>query len=361
MRLILLLAALSFSISYAQVSIIDTDFFSVDDTARVSETTDANIDYTSTGPNSVWDFSTLTANSQRLEKAYSISSAGVIVNLQFGPSAPPGYVSSYYRPFDGIPFEDFSNFLPVNIEDINRIIKKDSDSLKYTGYSFKIDGQQVGFRSDTIETGYEFPLEYGDSYNSRGYTKMDFNPFFNAIFIQYRQRSSEVDGHGTLITPYSTFNTIRVHHTINEQDSLYVDIQGFSTWVPIERTTHQYEWWAKDEMRPAMMIQTEEVNGGENVTAITYKDEYLGLDASLNELTAFNASVYPNPSSDLLNVETNVPVNSLRIFDIQGKLMIEQEANSKHELVNTSSLEQGIYTLLIATKKGTQVAKLVIE
>lgn len=361
MRLLLLFIAFSFSMSYAQVTITDTDFFSVNDTARVSETSDANIDFSTTGLNSVWDFSTLTANSQRLEKAYSISSAGVLVNFQFGPSAPPEYASSYYRPFDGIPFEDFSNFLPVNIEDINRIIKKDGDSLRYTGYSFKVDGQQVGFQSDTIETGYKFPLEYGDTYSSRGYTKMNFNPIFNAIFIQYRQRTTEVDGHGTLMTPFSTFDAIRVHHTINEQDSLYVEIQGFGTWVPIERTTHQYEWWAKDEMRPAMLIQTEEVNGSENVTSITYKDEYLGLDASLNEFNKFNTSVYPNPSSDLVNVETDVPVTSIRVFDIQGKLMISHEANSMHEEVITSSLEQGIYTLLIATKKGTQVAKLVIE
>lgn len=361
MRLTLLFLALSLSMSYAQISITDTDFFSVDDTARVSETSDGNIDFTTTGSNSVWDFSTLTANSQRLEKAYSISSAGVIVNLQFGSTAPPEYVSSYYRPFDGIPFEDFSSFLPVNIQDINRIIKKDSDSLKYTGYSFKVDGQQVGFRSDTIETGYVFPLEFGDTYNSRGYTKMDFNPFFNAIFIQYRQRSSEVDGHGTLITPYSTFNTIRVHHTINEQDSLFVEIQGFGTWVPIERTTHQYEWWAKDEMRPVMMIQTEEVNGSENVTGITYKDEYLGLDASLNEFNAYTTSIYPNPSSDFVNVATDVPVNSIQVYNVQGKLMIEHEAHSMHEKVSTSALEDGIYTLLINTKKGTQVAKLVIE
>ena len=194
MRLSLLFILCSVFTGHSQISLIDTDYFSAEDTARVSSTMDQAIDLVTTGPNSVWDFSALTANSQRLEKAYSMSSAGAIVGFQFGPTAPPQYVSSYYRPFDGIPFEDFGNFLPVNIEDINRIIKKDEDSLRYTGYSFKVDGQQVGFRSDTIETGYIFPVEFGDTYSSRGYTNMDFNPIFNAIFRQYRQRTSEVDG-----------------------------------------------------------------------------------------------------------------------------------------------------------------------
>lgn len=361
MRLILLFS-ISLSITcWAQPTIDQNDFFEVEDTARVSETTDNSIDFVSTGPNSVWDFSQLTANSQRLEKAYSIGSGGVLINLQFGPTAPPAYVSSYYRPFDGIPFEDFGSFLPVNIQDINRIVKKEADSLVYTGYSFKVDGQQLGFRSDTIETGYKFPLEYGDTYSSRGYTNMDFDPIFTAQFIQYRQRYSEVDGHGTLITPYSTFNTIRVHHTINEQDSLYAEVQGFGTWVPIERTTHLYEWWAKDEMRPVMLIQTEEVNGSENVTSITYRDEYLGLDASLNEWSTIEAAVYPNPATSTVTVKAENTIESIEVYSLQGSVLMSQTPHVTNAEVNVEELSTGIYQLLIKTAKGRKIARLVIE
>lgn len=349
------------SIGHAQISLDENDFFSAEDTARVSSTMDQNIDILSTGPNSVWDFSALTANSQRLEKAYSISSAGVIVGFQFGPSAPPQYVSSYYRPFDGIPFEDFSNFLPVNIEDINRIIKKDADSLRFNGYSFKVNGQQVGFRSDTIETGYKFPLEFGDTYTSRGYTNMDFNPIFNAIFRQYRQRSSEVDGHGTLMLPNDTYSALRVHHIINEQDSLYIDIQGFATWVPIERTTHQYEWWSKEEMRPVLLVQTEEIAGSENVTSITYRDEYLGLDASLNNESAFNAVIYPNPGKEVVNIQSELPLKSVEIYDLQGQMMLSVTPESNLEQVNVSSLSPGVYNILLTTTKGTRISKLIVE
>lgn len=359
---LLLLFSISLSITcWAQPTIDQNDFFEAEDTARVSEAMDNTIDFSSTGPNSVWDFSQLTANSQRLEKAYSISSGGVLINLHFGPGASPAYVSSYYRPFDGIPFEDFGSFLPVNIEDINRIIKKNADSLVYTGYSFKVDGQQLGFKSDTIETGYKFPLNYGDTYNSRGYTYMDFNPIFNAIFIIYRQRYSEVDGHGTLITPYNTFNTIRVHHTINEQDSLYAEVQGFGTWVPIERTTHQYEWWAKDEMRPVMMIQTEEVNGSENVTSITYRDEYLGLDAGISEWSTIDASIYPNPTSSKVNISAEQLVENVKVYSVQGKLLIDETPLSTIASINVGMLSSGTYKVMIKTRKGRKLTRLIIE
>ncbi len=361
MRTSLLFILLFASFGHTQLSIVETDFFSAEDTARVSSTLDQAIDYTSTGANSVWDFSTLIANSQRLEKAYSISSAGLIVSFQFGPTAPPQYISSYYRPFDGIPFEDFTSFLPVNIEDINRIIKKDTDSLRYTGYSFKVDGQQVGFRSDTIETGYKFPMEFGDVYSSRGYTNMDFNPIFNAIFRQYRQRSSEVDGNGTLVLPNGTYNSLRVHHVINEQDSLYIDIQGFATWIPIERTTHEYEWWAKDEMRPVMLIQTEEINGSENVTSITYRDDYLGLDASLNNESAFKATIYPNPSKGIVNIKSELPIETIVIYDLQGQKIIGQDSQSNFEQIDTSELSPGVYNIVLTTSKGSRVSKLIVE
>ena len=361
MRTSLLFILLFISYGHAQLSIIETDFFTAEDTARVSSTIDQSIDFTSTGVNSVWNFSTLTANSQRLEKAYSISSAGLIVSFQFGPTAPPQYISSYYRPFDGIPFEDFTSFLPVNIEDINRIIKKDADSLRYTGYSFKVDGQQVGFRSDTIETGYKFPMEYGDVYSSRGYTNMDFNPIFNAIFRQYRQRSSEVDGNGTLELPNGTYNTLRVHHVINEQDSLYIDIQGFATWIPINRITHEYEWWAKDEMRPVMLIQTEEINGTENVTSITYRDDYLGLDAGLNNESAFNASIYPNPSNGVVNIKSELTLERISIYDLQGQKVMSQESQSTLEQIETSDLAPGVYNIVLTTSKGSRVSKLIVE
>lgn len=361
MKLFLSLLFLGSLAIFAQPTIESTDFFDANDTARISVTTDGSIDFSTTGPNSVWDFAYLQANSQRLEEAFSIASAGVIVNFQFGPTAPPNYVSSYYRPFDGIPFDQLGNFLPVNIEDINRIIKKDTDSLTYTGYSFKVDGQQVGFRSDTIETGYKFPLNFGDTYSSRGYTNMDFNPIFNAQFIQYRQRESVVDGHGTLITPYSTFNATRIHHTITEQDSFYVEIQGFGTWIPIERTIHEYEWWAKDEMRPVMLIQTEEIGGSENVTGITYRDIYLGLDASLNEYSTLGANIYPNPTRELVNVNSEYLIDGVSIYSLQGALVLSKEPKDNTFSIDIKHLDPGVYSLIIEASQGRQITKIVIE
>ncbi len=349
--------------SWAQPVITADDLFAADDTARVSETMDPNIDISITGPNAVWDFSHLIANSQRLEEAFPIADGGFILNLQFGPTAPPPYVSDYFRPFDGIPFEDFGSFLPVNIENVNRIVRKEDDSLFYTGLSITADGQQFGFRSDTIETGYHFPLEYGDSYTSRGYTYADFDPLFTGTFIQYRQRYTSVDGHGTLVTPYGNFTALRAHHRIEEQDSLYVEIQGFGNWIPIERTTHEYEWWVNDEKRPVCKIETEEVNGSENITAITYRDEYLGLDASLASNKLVESSLYPNPARESFTVRSNSTIESIRIFGLEGRQhkQINFTSSATKQTLNTAALPAGMYKVQLKTSKGATFLKLLIK
>lgn len=348
-------------ISFAQPIIDSSDFMNTNDTVRVSIANDQNIDFSSTGPNSVWDFSYLEATSQRLERAFDLSTTGFLVNIQFGPNAPSDYQSSYYRPFDGLPFDQFGQFLPVNIENISRVTKINNDSLTFTGYIITVDGNDVAFRSDTIETGYQFPMNYQDSFNSRGYSNIDFNPFFNGIFIQYRQSESVIDGHGTLQTPFGMFNTLKIHNKIDEQDSLFVDISGFSQWIPIERTTHSYEWWTEDELRPVMRIQTEEINGNETVTEISYRDEYLGLDAGLDNEN-INLSMYPNPAQTEFTIRTKSNIQLINIYNSSGKVVsTKKDVNNTSTTISVNELSSGIYIIYTTTTQGVNISKLVVE
>ena len=350
-------------LSYSQILTLEhTDYLPAGDTARVSQATDETIDYVTTGPNSVWDFTNLQAETQSLVDPFLVSNAGFLVQIRFGSFAPARYSSDYYNSYTGIPFDQFGTFLPVNIEDVFRFTKIDEDSISFTGYSMLIDGNDVPFQSDTIEVPMRFPMNYGDNYSGRAYSKVDFNPIFNGIFIQYRQRETEVDGHGSLLTPYGNFNTIRVKHTIEEQDSLYADLFGFATWIPLNLPTQRiYEWWAKDELVPVMKIETQEINGDEVVTLIEYKDIYLGLTANLEDLETL-VSVYPNPSQEILNIATNSSIKSLEIYSTEGKLIHHAKGNlSTSELIDVSLFPQGTYLLGVTTSTGKSYKKIVVQ
>ncbi|MEX1191450.1 MAG: T9SS type A sorting domain-containing protein [Brumimicrobium sp.] len=345
----------------AQPTITSNDFMTANDTARISITSDNSIDFTTTGNNQVWDFSYLQAESQRIEFAHDITQAGFLVNIQFGPNASAEYVSDYYKKFEGLPLDLVEDFLPVNIEDISRVSKIEDDSLTNTGYIITAEGNEVGFKSDTIESLYKFPMNYQDSFTSRSYTHIDFNPMFDGTFIQYRQIESIVDGHGTLITPYDTFNTLRVHHVIEEQDSLYAEMSGTGTWIPIERTMHSYEWWTNGEKRPVLQIQTEEVNNTETVTDITYRDKYLGLDASLNN-EKIDVSLYPNPAEENVAIMTSKNIKSVSVFSNTGqKVMDKQDISANQTSLSLKEITSGIYFVKTSTVDGTNVSKLVVK
>jgi len=361
-RTLLFSTILCVSTSFGQITLESTDYLQAGDTARISQTTDGTIDYQTTGANSVWGFTYLQAETQSLADPFLVQNASFLVQLRFGSFAPARYISDYYNTYSGIPFDQFGAFLPVNIEDLFRFTKIDSDSVSYPGYSMLIDGNDIPFQSDTIEVPLRFPLEFGDNYSSRAYSKVDFNPIFNGIFIQYRQRESEVDGFGSLLTPYGSFNAIRVKHTIEEQDSLYVDAFGFATWVPLNLPTQRiYEWWAKDELVPVMKIETQEINGDEVVTLIEYKDDYLGLTAQLTE-EDITISTYPNPSKEVLYIETNSPITSVVLYSTEGKLIYQSAGNqSNTDQVDVSSFDSGNYFLGVTTSMGKSYQKIIIQ
>ena len=212
--------------------------------------------------------------------------------------------------------------------------------------SASISGTEVPFKMDTIETRYKFPLNYGDVYNSRGYLNLDMNPIYNGIWRQYRQRSSIVDGWGSITTPYGTFDALRIDHFITEIDSLMIEV-GIPIWVELPiPDSHQYEWIAAGEKEPILRITTSDVLGNQTVTAIEYRDiNSTGIDELRNEI-----SIFPNPSSELIHI-TNIQFNSeYSIFSVDGKLVQVGEITILNNGIDVSALADGMYSFVLKSE-----------
>jgi Leucine-rich repeat (LRR) protein len=70
--------------------------------------------------------------------------------------------------------------------------------------------------------------------------------------------------------------------------------------------------------------------------------------------------VYPNPSLDKFTIETNeVERQKIELLDINGKLILKQEINSK-ENINVSNLNNGVYLLKIKNGKKTINKKIIV-
>ena len=358
MKLLLASALLTPLLAFSQITITESDFSDGGDTARVSLAVDLTIDYASTGTDFTWDFSNLTPVNQEVKEYNTVSSASFLVGMVFGTSASPAYQATNFASSTSIPLDQIGTFLPVNISDVSLFSKNSASSINSVGYGVTVDGFEVPFKSDTIETRYELPLNYGDTYSSRGYSNLDMNPVYNAVWRQYRQRSSVVDGWGTITTPYGTFDALRIDHTITEVDSIYIDvvISGFWVELPIP-PSHEYEWWTIGEKEPILKVTVSTILGADVVTAIEYRDidRHVGLDA-----LSRNIKLYPNPTTEVLIIEGDFASARYRIVDLKGSVLKTGVLSTSNSIINVADLPMGGYQFILSSQ-GYQSTQLFIK
>ncbi len=331
----------------SQISLTASDFPDSGDALVVSRAVDLQIDYSSTGPDYHWDFSNLSLLSQSPREHSSLSGTPFLINMAYGPFAVTAYRASYYMPFSDLPLNQFGNLLPIQIENVYQYTKKASQRMTLVGYSASISGQDVPIKSDTIETKYVFPLEYGDEYISKGYTNLDLSMFIPAKWVQSRKRSSVVDGWGQITTPYGSFEVLRVQHRIEETDSVEYDGTSFGLDIPV---MYEYEWLAKEEKIPVLKVVTTEVMGMETVISIEYKDNEILGNASLT--SSDQLVVYPNPAADELVISWKEGHKSAAVYSVDGALVGNFTFEGAVHTLNTSAFKPGIYFLSLNNGAG---------
>lgn len=66
--------------------------------------------------------------------------------------------------------------------------------------------------------------------------------------------------------------------------------------------------------------------------------------------------IYPNPTSDFVNIKINENIESVEIFDSSGKLISKD--SSGREQISVSFLQNGLYILKVKTKNSTYTKKI---
>jgi len=345
---------------FSQITLSGSDFAGANDTVRISQTMDPVIDYTLTGPSFNWDFSGLTATSQFLKKFEPVSFSSVLVQVDFGVLAPTPYKASYFVESRDIPIDQLNQFLPAELSNLNQFSKKTADSITSLGYSIAVNGQALPFKSDTIETRYKFPTNFEDTFSTRGYTYFDLNPVTDFKLKQYRQRTSVVDGFGTLITPFGTFEVLRIKSVINELDSVYQTFFGVGSWNTLPQTlTTEYEWWTQGKEEALLKIVELENNGIAQIRSIEYQDIYLGLDASIGE-NSFEFNLGPNPADNLISIDSDYTIEQIKVIDLDGSVVLKQNVNNVFKAtIEISMLHAGVYFVEVSSGKFTATQKLI--
>jgi uncharacterized delta-60 repeat protein len=71
--------------------------------------------------------------------------------------------------------------------------------------------------------------------------------------------------------------------------------------------------------------------------------------------------VYPNPTNSIINIQSDFTINTIELYDIQGRILSTSLENSNDVNFDISKRQNGLYFLKIKTEKGIKVVKIVKE
>ena len=71
-------------------------------------------------------------------------------------------------------------------------------------------------------------------------------------------------------------------------------------------------------------------------------------------------SIYPNPSEGMFNI-SGENIESIEVYDITGKLVMQQQVNANNTTIDLTNKAKGVYTLKSYNGNNVSVSKLIVE
>lgn len=88
---------------------------------------------------------------------------------------------------------------------------------------------------------------------------------------------------------------------------------------------------------------------------------YANWSSNLTSVRSFDLKIYPNPSKGLVNIDSEVEIESVVLMDVSGKEIMSIESDSQELSFPLPVLATGVYILKVITKYGTKMEKLIVE
>jgi len=330
----------------AQITISDADMLQSGDMFFYSRSIDfSSVDVSLTGANYNWDYSAISMNNQDTLAAIAVTSTPLAYQFYFNNQ----FVYPEHKADYAIVGRDINAFGQVTINERDDFYKVNSNSLEVTGFGANVNGIPTSVKYDTIDQIYPLPMTYGTTDSTSAYYIVTIPSF--GTYGQWIRRKVEVDGWGSISTPYTTYsNTIRVKTTLYQKDTMYVDQFSFGTNLdrPVETI---YEWYEVGSGAPVFKA-TE--NAG-NLTEVKYLDV---ITSSIDEQGLYNLKIYPNPVTETLTINFD-NVLCVTIYDIQGQIM--KKYTDRRSVINVKDFPKGVYLLDVFNGEESRKCKFIKE
>ncbi len=343
-RLLILLAIVCIQMQ-AQSTFNSSQYAAVGDNFYLTSANNLALDYETTGTNFVWDFSSLTGTSQSQLQHRNPTSTGFLWLFIYNPNNTNLAATNNNPQTLNIPGQ------VVELTDSYDFYKKSSTDLRQTGSASKVNynGTQIPITNQYTDSDiiYRFPIQFGnlDTDNS-AYT-------INIPTLLYQEntleRTNEVDGWGSLSTPYGNYsNILRMKTTLVANDSIALLDTGLPRTI---RTTREFKWFDTTQKIPVLKVTQSNTAGNWVTTNVEYLDSQRDF-----QTTALFTYAPLNPSAGdtvyFQNLSTNATTFTWNFDDPSSGA----ENTSTEEFPTHVFAADGVYTVQLTASNGTFTA-----
>jgi hypothetical protein len=204
----------------------------------------------------------------------------------------------------------------------------------------------------------ETVIAFGEKYNDGFLENEDVNKLTNATvnvssvvgFEKYAAINFTSTNYTEKTIPLSVWG-----NTIGNYELALTQLEGFDAAISLFlKDNYLNTFTAINENKQInFSINSDSLSKGDNRFELLFKNSTTNLDRLLVLNTS--VSVYPNPASDLLNINISnagFKNSSLRIYNIEGQQILSTNMIGANAQLNTESLSNGIYFVIITNENG---------
>ena len=155
------------------------------------------------------------------------------------------------------------------------------------------------------------------------YTTVAFIKVFNSDFSVLKQESVALGGDG------STFSV--TYDNVESEDAVVQ--YGFQVFG----------------------LNANPVNEAALGSVIVTSDEI----AAVNDFNAINVSVYPNPTINKINIQSDEQITNVVVYNTLGQMVMNSAPDATNFSMETANLDAGIYFAKLSTEKGSKTVKFI--
>ncbi len=162
------------------------------------------------------------------------------------------------------------------------------------------------------------------------------------------------------------------HFTVDGENTEYTYAQDTWIMVSINFDLDEGKAWVKFDDDMMLEFTTANTIGGIDYygsdgggapgafyddVCFTTGDIISGID----EYQTSSINVYPNPATYIVNVKSDMQINSVKVYNYLGQIIVNETVNTTLYQLNTSQYQSGVYFFQIETNEGIITKRIIIK